>query len=179
MKLVPKVARLGPHMVLVGVLALLLSQHEARAHVNPPGCAGNGANSSWVPVPSGDVLNGTTVTWTGTVFNNTPGTCQITGATVKGCCPGADGSPALFTNDCPDNMAAVQFGCCKTLATGVTINPDNVHQVVGSVTCLINTNVGVTQATAALRPQDELHDTVIDTVGTFIDQPSSVTPFTT
>src|SRR5947207_15567373 len=84
----------------VAVVALLAGMAgRAGAHESPAGCEGNGIGGGNMRSAS-TVANGGTVSFTASVSNTgIAAPCDLTDATVKLCCPGADGQPA--STDCP------------------------------------------------------------------------------
>jgi hypothetical protein len=110
------------------------------ADQSPPGCNGN---TSQIELFRSTifVVNGGTVTYTVRVRNDSPGGCDVRNAQVTFNCPASNGTAT---------------GTLTTLVTSADFNIPTAPVDVGTVTCTINVNPGVTTATAAARLQGDL-----------------------
>jgi hypothetical protein len=157
--------------VLVSAGLLLVSTQSALAQ-SPPGCNANRLNIN-LNVSPPQVPNGQPVTYQVDVTNGTvaQGACDVTGATVTFCCPGADGNPVPGPAGCtnvpvttsPCNVNNGPPNCTPTAGSSNLSFPadDSGDITVPGLVCLINVNPGVVKARAKAQVNDGyiLHQT--------------------
>ena len=156
-------------LVAASFLILLTTGGRAAADISPDRCQGNGLGGATLRNKAA-VQNGGTVTFTSSVRNDVLGTCDITGATVKLCCPDpTTGLPE--TTDCPIGQPSPHEGCCVIFAgpqPGAPLPPQDFPipsplATIGMADCRIVFPPNRSQVTAATIITGTLHDSAQDT----------------
>jgi hypothetical protein len=125
---------------LLGMTLLMWGATQGSAEQSPPGCNGNTSQIDLFR-SSIFVVNGGQITYTVRVRNDSSGGCDVRNATVSFRCPSATGTAT---------------GPLTNLVSGVDFNIPTAPVDVGTVTCAINVNPGVTTATAAANLSGDL-----------------------
>ena len=133
-------ARTAGLALALGV-ALVIGGIPAEAHQSPAGCTGNSVTVELEKDVAGLITNGQTVTYTLRVVNPGP-TCDATNLQVQGFCPDATGAPTILNTTFPI-IASV---------------PSGTDALVGTFSCVVTVNAGVTVATAKDTFSGILHD---------------------
>lgn len=124
-------------------VALVIGGTLAEASQNPPACTNNGVTVDLQKSVVGLITNGQTVTYTVTLANGGGASCDAGNIVIQGFCPDVNGNPTILKT---------------TFATIASLPAPTAVFTVGTFSCVVTVNAGVTVATAEDTLTGVLHD---------------------